>query len=70
MQSSKGCQVYAVAQSDGQFQWKWRLENGERESDRSFAFYYECVEDARAHGGQVRLAAGHPGAVGTPLGPR
>jgi hypothetical protein len=60
-------QIYAVPRRSGEFQWKWRSENGKRESTRGFDLYYDCVEDARAHGNEVELAAGHPGAPGTPL---
>jgi hypothetical protein len=61
------CKIVAIPARGGEFQWKWRSESGERESARTFELYYECVEDARANGGQVELAAGHRGARGTPL---
>jgi len=61
------CQIYAVPARGSEFQWKWRSENGERESSRCFDLYYDCVEDARAHGGVVHLAAGHRGARGSTL---
>ncbi len=58
------CEVFAVPLRGGEFQWKWRSVSGERESSRAFDLYYECVEDARANGGQIELAAGHLGARG------
>lgn len=61
------CVVYAVPIRGGEYHWKWRAESGERESTRTFELYYECVEDARAHGGVIDLAAGHRGARGTAL---
>jgi len=61
------CHIYAVPASGREFQWKWRFENGERESSRSFDLYYDCVEDARAHGAQIDLTAGHRGARGSTL---
>ena len=61
------CQIYAVQVRGGEFQWKWRSESGERESARAFDLYYECVEDARANGAEIDLAAGHRGARGASL---
>jgi hypothetical protein len=61
------CHIFAIPIRGGEFQWKWRSESGERESARAFDLYYECVEDARAHGAQIDLAAGHRGARGNTL---
>lgn len=61
------CQIYAVPIRGGEFHWKWRSDSGERESARAFELYYDCVEDARANGQQIELAAGHRGARGSTL---
>lgn len=61
------CEIFAVPLRGGEFQWKWRAVSGERESTQSFDLYYECVEDARAHGARIELAAGHRGAAGSTL---
>ena len=53
------CQVYPVESTAGVFQWKWRCKDGKRTSDRSFEMFYDCVEDARSHGGDVDLAQTH-----------
>jgi hypothetical protein len=35
--------------------WLWRSEDRTTRSQRGFDLYYECVEDARAHGYEVKL---------------
>ena len=50
---------YPIEQNPG-FAWKWRASDG-TESKRSFAYYFECLTDAREHGHQVELQ----GATGT-----
>lgn len=49
------CQIYPVHVSSGTYQWKWRCKDGKRKSDRAFDLFYDCVEDARNHGGDVDL---------------
>jgi len=53
------CQIYVVRMKGPDYQWKWRSQNGERESTRSFSLFYDCVEDARKHGIEVDLNAVH-----------
>ncbi|HSQ05713.1 MAG TPA: hypothetical protein VLN59_16865 [Burkholderiales bacterium] len=53
------CQIYVVRMNGADFEWKWRLQNGERESSKSFNLFYDCVEDARQHGIEVDLNAVH-----------
>jgi hypothetical protein len=53
------CLIYPVSASEGDFQWKWRCKDGKRKSDRSFELFYDCVEDARSHGGDVDLEHVH-----------
>jgi len=60
------CQIYVVRMNGPDFEWKWRLQNGERESSRSFNLFYECVEDARKHGIDVDLNAQHGVAQSAP----
>jgi hypothetical protein len=50
------CQIFSVPANGTEFQWKWRFEDGKRESASAFAFFYECVEDARKNGATVDLA--------------
>ena len=53
------CHVYPVPSAAGAFQWKWRCKDGKQKSDRAFEMFYDCVEDARSHGGDVDLAKAH-----------
>ena len=53
------CQIYPVPSSGGAFQWKWRCKDGKRKSDRAFELFYDCVEDARSHGGDIDLEHVH-----------
>jgi hypothetical protein len=46
------CELYPVWHHNF-FCWKWRHQNSDGqlvESEREFRHYYDCVEDARAHG--------------------
>lgn len=36
------------------YEWKWRAEDG-RTSPTTFAYFFECVEDARRNGFEVEL---------------
>ena len=48
------CKLYPVqARGSREFKWEWRSEH--RRSDRKFAFFYDCMEDARSHGFSVVL---------------
>jgi len=53
------------------FAWTWRSSSGDIVSAAAFAFYYDCVLDAKEHGYEVELtqAQGHtaPGGVGYAL---
>jgi hypothetical protein len=49
------CHIYPIAASGGTFQWKWRCDDGKRQSSRAFELFYDCVEDARNHGARVNL---------------
>jgi hypothetical protein len=46
------CKIHPVKHKDS-FRWKWRLvaaDGGVRESETSYALYYECVIAARESG--------------------
>ena len=48
--------IYSVATTGPQaFVWRWRTHDGLHHSSRSFPFYFDCVEDARREGYEVRL---------------
>ena len=57
----KSCHIYPVAAGPGIYHWKWRCVDGKRKSasSKSFELFYDCVEDARGHGGEVDLANVH-----------
>lgn len=54
----KTCHVYPVSAGRTGYRWMWWCIDGEKKSTsgRAFELFYECVEDARAHGGTVDLA--------------
>ncbi len=37
------------------FGWKWRASDGTKQSRSTFAYFYDCVESARAAGYTVKL---------------
>ena len=37
------------------YEWKWHTDDGKTKSSKSFAYFYECVEDARRNGYDVEL---------------
>jgi len=37
------------------YEWKWLTEDGRTQSSTTFAYFYECVEDARRNGFTVEL---------------
>ena len=51
------CKIHPVKHKDS-FRWKWRhvaADGGVRESESSYALYYECVIAARASGYQPQV---------------
>jgi hypothetical protein len=46
--------VHVPARGRFGYKWRWRSEDRATRSERSFDLYYECVEDARAHGYEVK----------------
>lgn len=61
------CQIYPVPSNGGAFQWKWRCKDGKRKSSRAFDLFYDCVEDARNHGGNIDLDRVHEEIAGATL---
>ena len=50
-------QISSVRTANPQgFQWMWRSMDGDQQSPNTFAYFYECVEDARRAGFTVDLA--------------
>ena len=50
-------QIVSVGSGDAHgYGWTWRSADGKRKSSTNFAYYYECVEDARSAGYTVELA--------------
>jgi hypothetical protein len=41
-----------------QFGWIWRAEHGSDGSSRTFTYFHDCLEDARAAGYTCRFEAG------------
>lgn len=39
------------------FCWKWRASDGAKQSHSAFAYFYECVQNARAAGYTVDLGS-------------
>ena len=39
------------------YAWKWRSADGKHESEATFQYFYECVEDARKAGYTIDLAS-------------
>jgi hypothetical protein len=51
------CQIIYIKHKDS-FRWKWRSVSAQgnvKESQQSYALYYECVMAARASGYQLEL---------------
>jgi hypothetical protein len=67
----KTAQIVSVGSADAQgFRWAWRSSDGKKKSATNFAYFYECVEDARAAGYTVELSGTIPRNVdGSPHGP-
>ena len=52
----KKAQICSIPSKTTQgYDWKWRAVTGKRESAKSFAFYFDCVSDARDRGYEVEL---------------
>ncbi len=47
--------IAAVISGRPNFAWKWRSEDGTGESSAGFAYFIECLEDARQHGYRPRI---------------
>ena len=53
----KTATIYAVGQGgDAGYAWKWRCDKKNASSAKTFAYYYDCLSDAREHGYAVELA--------------
>ena len=53
---SAACLIYAISSTPvSGFLWRWRTVDGVQHSEPTFAHFYECMADARAHGHQVDL---------------
>ena len=57
----KTCHIYPVSSGTGGYQWRWLCIDGKRKSSssRAFELFYDCVEDARNHGGDIDLERAH-----------
>ena len=52
----KKAHIYSVPNKTLQgYAWKWRAGSGKRVSTKSFAFYFDCLGDARDFGYDVAL---------------
>ena len=54
------CVFYAKPAGEGNFYWGWHSANGRKRSRRVFAYFYDCLVDARHNGYEVdpaRIAA-------------
>ena len=52
----KTAKIYAVAAGgEHGYAWKWRCDDKITKSPGTFAFYYDCLIDAREHGYSVEL---------------
>jgi hypothetical protein len=52
----KTAQISSVHASNPHgFQWVWRSIDGNQQSPKMFAYFYDCVEDARRAGFTVNL---------------
>jgi hypothetical protein len=49
--------IFSIPTSDSHgFRWQWRSADGKHKSGSTFAYYHDCVEDARKAGYDVPLA--------------
>jgi hypothetical protein len=52
----KKAHIYSVPSKTPQgYAWKWRAATGKRVSAKSYAFYFDCLDDARDGGYEVAL---------------
>ena len=49
----KKATITAAAAGERALAWSWRSSSDDATSDQSFAYYYECLIDAREHGYSV-----------------
>ena len=54
-QSASGpeCVIYAKSAGRGRFHWGWHTADQSRRSRALFAYFYDCLQDARRHGYDV-----------------
>jgi hypothetical protein len=51
----KPATMFSVPSGDGKtFTWKWRAVDSLSESEKSFEYYHDCVEDAGKHGYSIK----------------
>jgi hypothetical protein len=56
----KTAAIFAVPSSDAfGFAWSWRCAADHTSSATSFAFYYDCMNDARRHGYDIAPVQAH-----------
>ena len=56
MRTMKYAEIYSVQiRGTDRFEWRWRADDARHQSARCFAFYFDCLEDARCSGYQVPL---------------
>ena len=46
----KAAQIYTTHAVGPDFGWRWRSADGKEQSSQGFAYYHDCVEDARKRG--------------------
>ena len=51
--SSPDCVIYAKSAGRGRFHWGWHTADHSRQSRTVFAYFYDCLQDARRHGYHV-----------------
>ena len=51
--------VHVPAESRFGYRWQWTSADGSAAAGSTFDFFYECIQDARAHGHEVVLARAH-----------
>ena len=66
----KTAELFSVPTADMfGFAWRWRVANGSRQSESTFTYFYDCVQDARRAGYAVELGvASAKGLDGSSLG--
>ena len=64
----RDAEIYSVPGAGRKtFEWRWRANGGRHASSRRFAYYFDCIQDARRHGYRAQfkypLGAVAPGAA-------